>query len=161
MAKNKTTGTTHYELLYIISNKYSENELAPVLAKVEEIITTRAGTITHKEEWGKKKLAYPIKNSNYGYYFLSEFDVLGEKLNEIDINLKISSDVIRYQIVKKALITKPKKESKAPANLSESIKKEIKKEKMPKEDQAKEAKKVDLKDLDEKLDKILDVEDLL
>ena len=60
MAKNKTTENFYYELLYIISNKYSEDEVKPIIEKVEKIIKENGGAIISAEEWGKKRLAYPI-----------------------------------------------------------------------------------------------------
>ena len=164
MSKNKTNEAVNYELLYIVSNKYSENELTPITDNVAKIIEDKEGKISYKEEWGKKKLAYPIKSNIYGYYFYLEFDVQGEKLKEIDYNLKIFSDVIRYQIVKKPSVKIPKAPRKPERAKSEiKVENQKPKEEKPKTDieKEKEAKKVDLKDLDEKLDKILDVDSLL
>jgi len=138
MSKAKTSQIPHYELLYIVSNKYSEEEIKPIIAKVNKLIVDNEGKITNSQEWGKKKLAYPIQHFNYGYYNLVEFDCGGEKLKKINKEMRIDSDILRFQIVAKKIKTE--------------------KEKLEKE---KTKGKVNLKDLDEKLDKILETDDLL
>ena len=71
MSKTKSSKIPHYELLYIVSNKYSEEELEPIKNKVNKIIEENGGKITFSEDWGKKKLCYPIKHFSYGYYLLN------------------------------------------------------------------------------------------
>ncbi|MFH1661595.1 MAG: 30S ribosomal protein S6 [Candidatus Falkowbacteria bacterium] len=162
MARNKTTENFYYELLYIISNKYSENEIKPIIEKVEKIIKKNDGSITLSEEWGKKRLAYPIKHFYHGYYILVEFDLEGEKLKNLDKLLRMSSEILRYQIIKKKQKTKEaiEKDEKIAEKIAEKKKDEEKKEDDEKKEN-KEKKKVDLKDLDEKLDKILESDNLL
>jgi len=157
MAKNKPSEIPHYELLYIISNKYSEDELAPIVEKVKKIINDNGGNISHNEEWGKKRLAYPIKHFRHGYYNLVEFDLEGEKIAKIDIALRMASEILRHQIVKKK--QKTVEEIKREKEIAEKIT-DIKKAK-EKKDEDKNDKKVELKDLDEKLDKILETDNLL
>lgn len=151
MAKNKSSDTPHYELLYIVSNKYSEDELIKVINKVRDIINNSGGKITFSEEWGKKRLAYPINHFRHGYYNLVEFDLLGENLAKVDKALRMFSEILRHQIVRKEerAVEVIKKDKRAAA--------QVIKKKEP--DQVKE--KVNLKDLDKKLDKILETEDLL
>ncbi|OGF24957.1 30S ribosomal protein S6 [Candidatus Falkowbacteria bacterium RIFOXYB2_FULL_34_18] len=168
MAKSKKSGISHYELLYIISNKFTEEELKPIMEKVNKFVTGNGGTITYSEEWGNKKMAYPINHFNFGYYNLLEFDAEGSKLQEIDKVLRLSHDVLRHQIVVKKMRTEEeiKKEKEEEKNRvkkeKEKTKEEIKKEEKPKEEERTTTKvKVDLNDLDAKLDKILDTNDLL
>ena len=171
MAKNKSTKIPHYEILYIISNKYTENELKPIIKIVNNIIEENGGKITYSEDWGKKKLSYKIQNFNYGYYTLVEFDDYKNKVNDIDRVLRMTNKVLRHIIVatKARSTEKIKEEKKKSEELSKKQtnkaiekviekKEEIKKEK-PKAQSKK--KKVDLKDLDKKLEKILNTDDLL
>ena len=168
MAKNKSSEIPHYELLYIISNKYSENELKPIIDKVKKIISDQGGKITFTEEWGKKKLAYSIQHFNFGYYNLVEFDLIGEKLSSVDRTLRLDREILRHQIVNKKVKTEKEIEKekeiakKIDAKKQQEIKKAEKKEEKPEKKEKKEKKeKIDLKDLDKKLDKILDTDDLL
>ena len=157
MAKNKPSEIPHYELLYIISNKYSEDELQPIMQKVDKIINDNGGNITKTENWGKKKLTYQIKHFHHGYYNLVEFDVESSKIEKINRALRMSNEILRHQIVVKKIktVAKIKKEK----EISEKIAaKAVETKKLAKE---KTKGRVDLKDLDEKLDKILETDDLL
>ena len=159
MAKVKSSNIPHYELLYIISNKYTEDELGPIMDKVKKTINDKGGNITYSEEWGKKRLAYPIKHFYYGYYILMEFDLVGSEAVKIDQALKMMNEILRYQIVSKKI--KTAEEIEQDKKIADKI--AAKQAKVEKEEEKKEVKKkkVDLKDLDEKLDKILEAEDLL
>jgi len=180
MSKIKSSDKNHYEMLYIIPNKFTEDETKKIDEKVEKMITDLEGEITYSEQWGKKKLAYPIKNYNHGYYNLFEFDLWGKDLKELDTLLRMSSKVLRHQVVRTVKrteeeIKKDKKKSEEMAKKEETeeeakisspkvekkeetvISKEIKREK----EQDDKKKKTDLKDLDKKLDDILKTDDLL
>ncbi|MEA3464367.1 MAG: 30S ribosomal protein S6 [Patescibacteria group bacterium] len=159
MAKNKSSEIPHYELLYIISNKYSENELSPIIDKVRKIISDNGGNISYSEEWGKKKLAYPIKHFRYGYYNLAEFDLAGEKLVKINKALQLASEILRHQIVSKKLKTVQVIEKEK--RIAKSIVAKKDEEMKEKKGKIRDQKSAELKDLDERLDKILETDDLL
>lgn len=176
MSKVKATGKKHYEMLYIVSNKFTEDEVEPIVARIHKAITDNGGEITYTENWGKKKMTYQIKGFSHGYYRLAEFNLDGIELAAIDRGFRMSTDILRHQIVTrrqrtpeeieadklatKKMMDAAKKEMK---ELKESKEpKEIKEEKPTKEKAAKDdKKKVDLKDLDDKLDKILESDNLL
>ncbi len=163
MSKTKSSEIPHYELLYIISNQFSEDEAKKIADKTKQSIEKRGGKITLSEDWGKKRFAYPIKNFHYGYYELLEFDIPGEKLNEIERELRMSNEVLRHQVVNKKVktaeeIAKQKKISqKIAARAASEEEAEIVKEK----EKEKDKDKIGLEDLDEKLDKILETDSLL
>ncbi|MFH1232278.1 MAG: 30S ribosomal protein S6 [Patescibacteria group bacterium] len=167
MSKVKSSAIPHYEILYIIANKYSEDEAKLIETKVNKVLVDRGGKITFNQVWGKKRLIYPIKGFTYGYYFLAEFDLAGSLLAQVDKDLRMMNDVLRHQVVVKKIktaerIAKDKK-------IADKIAARGLKEEKAVEDQAKikaEVKKkikteVNLKELDEKLDKILETNDLL
>jgi small subunit ribosomal protein S6 len=165
MAKNKSNDTPHYEMLYIIPNRFTEDEVKPVVEQVEKQITAKGGVVTYAEDWGKKRFAYPIAHQQHGYYRLLEFDLAPDRLGELDRELKISNDVVRYMIV-----SKPKRSAEEIKAEKQAAQKRRKEERAARAEAAqpakapepKEKKKdVDLKDLDEKLDKILETDDLL
>lgn len=161
MSKTKKTETPHYELLYLVSNQYAENEVKPIIEKINKVIEEKGGKITLQEEWGKKRLAYPIKSFVYGYYILAEFDLAGEKLAEVERALRMMSEILRRQIVVKKV--KTAKEIETDKKIAEKIAARAVEEKREAEEteKAKDKKKIDLGDLDEKLDKILETDDLL
>jgi small subunit ribosomal protein S6 len=90
---------TNYETLYILKPDLEEEKKDALIAKFSEIITSNGGTITKTDEWGKRKLAYPIDYINDGYYVLTYFSANAELPAELERNFKISDDVIRYIVV--------------------------------------------------------------
>lgn len=169
MSKTKTTGATHYEILFIIPNKFTDEEAKTVAGKVEKLLTDNGAEITSSEYWGKKKLAYEIKHNAYGYYGLFEFDLEGKLLAKIDQVLRLSTDVLRHQIVikKKKTSEELNREKEIRAKIDskkaaeEKKQEETKKSSAPAPAAKKADKRVDLKDLDEKLEGILNAKDLI
>jgi len=173
MSKTKAAGMTHYEILFILPNKFTDDESKKVAEKVGQVIVENGGQITHTEYWGKKKLAYEIKHNAYGYYGLFEFDLEGKNLATVDKNLRLSADVLRHQVVVKkaktaeeiarAEVIRVKIDSKKAAVEKTQEEKEKKSSTTkPKASVSKtEDKRVDLKDLDEKLEGILNAKDLI
>lgn len=160
MSKTKLTSRPHYELLYIISNEYTEEEVKPIHERVKQLIVDGGGEITFEQDWGKKRLAYTIKKFTYGYYHLFEFDLDSLSLAKVERTLRLANDILRHQIVRKdprkARIVK---ERILPVEEKPEVKavKPVKEVKAPKPVMD----KADLKDLDDKLDKILETSDLL
>ena len=67
---------------------------------VEETLT-KAGAVELKTEiWGDRKLAYPIKKKENGYYVLTLFQIDGTRLPEVEAKLNISESILKYMIVK-------------------------------------------------------------
>jgi len=173
MSKTKTTGMTHYEILFIAPNKFTDDEAKTVAEQVEKILVAGGGQITHREYWGKKRLAYEIEHNAFGYYGLFEFDLEGANLAKIDSNLRLATDILRHQIVVKKAKTEADiaKELKIRAKIdSKKAETEKKQEEKAKTSSAsvttpkakdKNDKRVDLKDLDEKLEGILNAKDLI
>ncbi len=153
----------HYELLYLVSNSFTADELKPINTKVADLIKEQGGTITKEDSLGKNKLAYPIKQLSHAYYQVYEFDMPKENLLELNNALKLTAEVVRFLIVKKQVKTEEdiKKEKALQEKLAKRKEQEIEKIKAekdevkekPKADKNKE--KVSLEDLDKKLDEIL------
>ncbi|MFH1822445.1 MAG: 30S ribosomal protein S6 [Patescibacteria group bacterium] len=161
MSKVKKIESPRYELLYIVPNKYTEDEANEINKKTKEMIMKNKANITFSEVWGKKNLAYPINNNYHGYYYLIEFDLTGGELAKIDNILRMSNEVLRHQIVKKK--TKTLEQIKEDKVVAAKIAAKTEEKAKDKEEnaKAKDTKKLELKDLDEKLEKILETDDLL
>jgi len=101
MAKNKSSQLPRYELLYVVSNKFTSEETEPIAQKVEDLITASDGNIVYRENWGKRRMSYPIKGFQFGYYRLLEFDLPADKIQEINRYLRLSNDILRHQIIKR------------------------------------------------------------
>ncbi len=170
MSKSKPSGAAHYEMLFIISNRFTEDEAKKCVAKVENIISQSEGKITLNEFWGKKRLAYPIKHETYGYYNLMEFDLERTALAKLEEKLRLDHEVLRHLIVIKKVKTDEQlqKEKKISEKISTKKAAILKEQKSQEEKSVSKAKtkdkdqdKADIESLDEKLEGILNANDLL
>ena len=90
-----------YELALIVSAKIEDDARAAVVEKAKEYITRFGGTVTEVEDWGKKKLAYEIQKMSEAYYYFIHFDTDNTDCpNEIEDQIRIMENVIRYLCVK-------------------------------------------------------------
>lgn len=96
-----------------------EIDLEKATAKVEKIIADNGGKITNTDNWGKRKLAYPIKGQDFAIYVFYTVELPGVAVQKINDTLNITDEVVRF------LITKPdlKKITKAEALKAEKAEK--------------------------------------
>ncbi|MZQ74760.1 MAG: 30S ribosomal protein S6 [Peptoclostridium sp.] len=92
--------TRSYELVYILKPNLDDEAKEAVFNKVKDLIAVN-GEISSVDTWGNRKLAYPIKKFNEGFYNLVNFTGGNDVISEIDRNLKIMDSVIRHMIVRK------------------------------------------------------------
>ena len=88
-----------YEVMFIIK---SQEEEAPnaVITKFENLIKNNGGEVVKIDRWGKKRLAYEVKENLGGFYCLIHFTAEPAVVAELDRVLKITEDVIKHMIVK-------------------------------------------------------------
>ncbi|MBW7572029.1 30S ribosomal protein S6 [Caproiciproducens faecalis] len=89
-----------YETVFILSTKLGEDAIAALVQKFKDLIEAN-GTIDSIDEWGKRRLAYPIKKQEEGYYTLVNFTSAPEFTAELDRIYKITDGVLRSLIIKK------------------------------------------------------------
>lgn len=94
MALNK------YEIVLVFSLSKGEEAVEALKAKVFDLISAN-GTLGEVEEWGKRKLAYPINYETEGYYIVAQFEADETLPAEIDRVLNITDGVLRSLIVAK------------------------------------------------------------
>ena len=91
-----------YELTVLLHPDL-EIDLEKPLKKVEKIISDNGGVIAKKDEWGKKRLAYPIVKQDFAIYVYYEITVAPQSANKIQNLLNITDEVVRYLMVEKDL----------------------------------------------------------
>ncbi len=89
-----------YESILIVSCKNGDEAIADVVGKFKKMIEDDA-TLDSVEEWGKRKLAYPINKESEGYYVLFNFTADAEFPAELDRIYNITDGVLRSMIVKR------------------------------------------------------------
>ena len=91
----------YYELIYIVTSNVERKKNDQAMKEIGEKIQETGSKIINHIVWGKKKLAYPIKNNTYGTYILAHYQGGdNDKLREFDSWLKLSDLTIRHMIVK-------------------------------------------------------------
>ena len=89
-----------YETIYIVKPDLADEDTKALNAKVQEVITTANGEIKKLEDWGLRKLAYPISKIPRGRYMYMRFDAVAETIAEMERRLRLDDRVLRYQSVK-------------------------------------------------------------
>lgn len=173
MSKSKKSGLGRYEMLFIIANNYTEDEAKQIIAKIEKMIEDVKANIVYREYWGKKKLAYPIQHNHYGYYGLCEFEAEKPVMIALNRNLTMAKEILRHQIISVPALTNEERAKAKEEQIQASAKfiqekkggKDAKEkegeERKGKKTEKKESTKAELKDLDEKLEGIINAKDLI
>ena len=106
-----------YELVYVIDVNLEDEARKAVIDRFNGMIEQNGGKVTKVEEWGKRRLAYPINYKTEGYYVLVNFESEATLPREIERTMQIAESILRYLIVKveeKRSNVKPRPERKAP-----------------------------------------------
>jgi small subunit ribosomal protein S6 len=88
-----------YELT-VLYHPDLEIDIDKALAKVEKILKDNGATVAKLDNWGKRKLAYPIKKQDHALYVYYEIAMPGENITKVEGILNITDEVLRYLIVK-------------------------------------------------------------
>lgn len=143
----------HYELLYLVSIKYIEDELKKVQEIVAKHITEFGGENIKEKVLGKQKLAYPINHVHQGTYIVVNFEMETEGVKKLDTQLKLMTSILRHLTV--AQKQKTEKEIQREQEVQERLRKEKEQEleKADKESTAglKKAAQPELKPTEEKI----------
>lgn len=86
----------HYETVMIVTPLLSEDQMKEVISKFKKIMTDNGAEIVHEDNWGLKKLAYPIQKKTTGFYHLTEFKATGELINKLEVEYKRDERVMRF-----------------------------------------------------------------
>ena len=90
-----------YEVLYIIRPDLDDEAIAATVDKFSEVVTANGGTDLSVDKWGKRRLAYEIKDYREGYYVLMNFNGEARTAQEVERIMKISDAVLRFLTTKK------------------------------------------------------------
>lgn len=87
-----------YEVMFVLDPALDDEKKAAAVEAVKGIIAD-AGEVTEVNEWGLRKLAYPILKKTEGYYVVMQFDAQPELPKELDRRLRISDNFMRHIII--------------------------------------------------------------
>ena len=86
----------NYETVFIVTPVLSDAQVQEVADKFQGVITENGGQIVNVENWGLKKLAYPIQKKTTGFYFLVEFEAEGQLIEKLETNYRRDERIIRF-----------------------------------------------------------------
>lgn len=88
-----------YETIYILRPDVAKDAAEKVSGRVEEVVAKEGGTLTQVETWGRRQLAYPVRKFKRGVYVYLKFLGGGVVVSELERNLRMLDDVLKYQTV--------------------------------------------------------------
>lgn len=88
-----------YETIYILQPDLGDDEIKVVADKVQDVISTYKGDFHRLEDWGVRKLSYPINKCSRGRYLYLRYDGGRELIAELERRLRLDEKVLRYQSV--------------------------------------------------------------
>ncbi|MCY8203468.1 30S ribosomal protein S6 [Bacillus sp. N12A5] len=89
-----------YEVMYIIRPNIDDESKKAVIERFNNVLTSNGAEITGTKDWGKRRLAYEIKDFRDGFYQIVNVQSEAAAVQEFDRLAKISDDIIRHIVVK-------------------------------------------------------------
>ena len=86
----------HYETVFILTPVLTDVQMREAVEKLKTILTEQGAVIVNEENWGLRKLAYPIQKKTTGFYTLLEFDAEPSVIAKLEIQFRRDERVIRF-----------------------------------------------------------------
>src|SRR5690606_20311766 len=90
----------HYETVFILNPVLSDTQIEETVKKFEDFLIANGAKMVSKEDWGLKKLAYPIQHKKSGFYHLFEFAAPGEAIAPYELEFRRDERIMRFLTVK-------------------------------------------------------------
>jgi small subunit ribosomal protein S6 len=107
-----------YETVFIMTPVLSEEQMKETVEKYQKFLISKKAEIVHEDNWGLRKLAYPIQKKSTGFYHLIEFKAEPEMIREWEVTFKRDERILRFLTValeKHAIAYNEKKRNKLKA----------------------------------------------
>ena len=132
-----------YETVFIMTPVLSEDQMKETVQKFEKILTDKGAEIVHQENWGLRKLEYPIQKKSSGFYHLFEFKAEGSVVEALELQYRRDERIMRFLTVSMdkyaiAYAEKWRNNLKSKANAQPEVKEEVKVEEAPVAEQPQE-----------------------
>ena len=88
-----------YETVFIMTPVLSDEQMKETVQKFEKILTDKGAEIVHQENWGLRKLEYPIQKKSSGFYHLIEFKAEGEVVEALELQYRRDERIMRFLTV--------------------------------------------------------------
>ncbi|MCR5065678.1 MAG: 30S ribosomal protein S6 [Bacteroidales bacterium] len=88
-----------YETVFIVTPVLSEEQMKETVKKYTDFLTDHGAEIVYTNNWGMRKLAYPIKKKSSGFYYLIEFRAEGSVIADLEVAYKRDERLLRFLTV--------------------------------------------------------------
>ncbi|MBQ9417631.1 MAG: 30S ribosomal protein S6 [Bacteroidales bacterium] len=88
-----------YETVFIATPVLSEEQMKETVKKYTDLLTSKGAEIVYENNWGMRKLAYPIRKKTSGFYYLIEFKAEGSVINDLEVAYKRDERLLRFLTV--------------------------------------------------------------
>lgn len=85
-----------YETVFIMTPVLSEEQAAETVEKFKKFLKGKGAKIKHEDNWGLRKLAYPIQKKTTGFYYLVEFEANGEAIGPFETEFRRDERILRF-----------------------------------------------------------------
>lgn len=89
-----------YELVAMISPEVDEDGVSKIVDKVTQSINSHGGAVEDMKNWGKRRLAYPVRRFMEADYILAHFKLMPKSVRELESEIGSFGDILRYLVVK-------------------------------------------------------------
>ncbi len=89
----------NYETVFILTPVLSEDQMKDAVAKYVSLLKDNGAKIVNEEQWGMKKLAYPIQHKNTGFYNFVEFEASADIVEKIEVEFRRDERILRFLTV--------------------------------------------------------------
>ena len=89
-----------YESIFIINPELEEEKRKELIEKLKGIITSGGGKLLGLDEWGVRRLAYPVKGKEEGYYCFLNLEATPAVIESLERNYRITEEIIKYLSVR-------------------------------------------------------------
>lgn len=89
-----------YESAILVNAALDDQQIESIINRVKDLIVNNSGEIREIENWGRKRLAYPVAKSKIGYYAIFRFDAPGEIVSKLERAYTLDEQILRFVTVK-------------------------------------------------------------
>ena len=89
-----------YELMYVVRPTLDEQTLATVNEKVTKFVTNVGGEILKREDWGKRRLAFPVAKFTEGFYSVLQLKLAPTAVRDLERNLTLTEEILRHLVTR-------------------------------------------------------------
>jgi small subunit ribosomal protein S6 len=89
-----------YESAILINAALDDQQIESIITRVKDLVTNNGGEIREIENWGRKRLAYPVAKSKIGYYAIFRFDAPGDIVAKLERFYTLDEQILRFVTLK-------------------------------------------------------------